>query len=93
MDFPHLDVLDLPSDLDGSLGNTRTHLLRVYNSNRTNPRKLQLLNETLLVVSKTIKEGFLAVAESEKTVADKNQEAIDSTVKPTRAASRTKKVK
>jgi len=91
VDFPHLDVLDLPSDLNGSLGNIRTSLLRQYNSSRDNPRKLLLLNETLLVVSKTIKDGFLAVAESEKTVADKNQEVIDSTEKPTRAAKRTKK--
>ena len=91
MDFPHLDVLDLPSDLNGSLGNTRTALLRIYNSNRTNPEKLRLLNETLLVVTKTIKEGFLAVAESEKTIADKNQEVIDAETKPTRAASRPKR--
>lgn len=78
MDFPHLDVIDLPSDLDGALGQTRTMLLRTYNANRTNPRKLQLFLETMQVVSNTIKEGFLAVAESEKTPAMKAQEKIDS---------------
>jgi len=62
--------------------------LRVYNSNRDNPRKLQLLNETLLVFMNTIKEGFLTDEPEATPPEAEDKEVIDSTE---RAAKRTKK--
>lgn len=41
---------DLPSDINGSLGNVRREVAGAYNRNRDRPMKLELLKETLQFV-------------------------------------------
>ena len=56
-DFKYLDVINLPSDVSGSLGKFRTGLLRAYNSNRNSAKKLELLRATLAMVIQYIEDG------------------------------------
>lgn len=95
--FTYLDVTDLPSDPNGSLGQVRTAVRRAYNENRDYPDKLRLLSDTLVHVVGAIETGFETLAEHEKSPAMKNQEKIDAElptevetppVKPKRAARR-----
>lgn len=77
MDFKHLDITDLPSDPNGSLGQVRRSVMRAYNENRNSPDKLRLLSDTLVHIVGMIEVGFDTIAEHEKTAAMKNQEKID----------------
>lgn len=54
MNLPYIDLIDLPSDIDGSLGNLRRVLALAYNTSRDRPDRLKLLTDTLRYVLETI---------------------------------------
>ena len=43
----HMDIVDMPSDPNGYLGNFRSTLRGAYNSNRSNAGAIRLIKETL----------------------------------------------
>lgn len=43
----HMDIVDMPSDPNGYLGNFRSTLRGAYNSNRNNAGAILLIKETL----------------------------------------------
>lgn len=45
--LPHMDIVDMPSDTNGYLGNFRATLRGAYNSNRTNESAIKLIKKTL----------------------------------------------
>lgn len=45
--LPHMDIVDMPSDPNGYLGNFRATLRGTYNHNRTNPQAITLIRDTL----------------------------------------------
>lgn len=45
--LPHMDIVDMPSDINGYLGNFRNTLRGAYNSNRSNAHAIALIKETL----------------------------------------------
>ena len=78
-DFKYMDVTDLPSDINGSLGKVRTTLARAYNFNRDNPQKLQLLADTMVTILAAITKGLGTIDPNEVIdyQAYINQQAID----------------
>lgn len=45
--LPHMDIVDMPSDPNGYLGNFRATLRGTYNHNRTNKEAINLIRDTL----------------------------------------------
>ena len=43
----HMDIVDMPSDPNGYLGNFRATLRGAYNSNRNNENAIELIKQTL----------------------------------------------
>jgi len=74
--FKYLDVIDLPSDPNGSLGPLRTAVRRAYNENRDYTDKLKLLSDTLATVIGMIEAGFEEDALKEQA----DQEAVEATI-------------
>lgn len=45
--LPHMDVVDMPSDINGYLGKFRSTLRGAYNANRNNESAIHIFKETL----------------------------------------------
>ena len=45
--LPHMDIVDMPSDPNGYLGNFRATLRGTYNHNRGNQHAITLIRDTL----------------------------------------------
>lgn len=60
--LPHMDIVDMPSDPNGYLSGFRSTLRGVYNSNRSNPRAIALIKETLEYAVGVLKAAEVAPA-------------------------------
>lgn len=60
--LPHMDIVDMPSDPNGHLGNFRGTLRGAYNSNRSNHDAIMLIKRTLEYAVSILKAAEVAPA-------------------------------
>ena len=61
--LPHMDIVDMPSDPNGHLGNFRGTLRGAYNSNRSNHDAIMLIKRTLEYAVGVLKAAEVAPAD------------------------------
>ena len=61
----HMDIVDMPSDKNGYLGNFRATLRGAYNSNRNNEQAISLIKETLEYAVGVLKAAEVAPVSEE----------------------------
>jgi len=93
--LPHMDIVDMPSDPNGYLGNFRATLRGTYNHNRSNKAAIHLIRDTLeyavgvLASAEAAPEPELPATPAIPSAPEKQTSSPKSKAKPsTRAAQR-----
>lgn len=87
----HMDIVDMPSDSNGYLGNFRATLRGAYNSNRGNLQAITLIKETLEYAVGVLAEAEVAPSDDTLPTSDTPVEIETPTLKVPEKANSSKR--